>query len=178
MKKCTVCNQTYSDETLNFCLSDGGTLITVQDEAPPPTVYMNQAPPTNPTNWADNSPFSQPPPFNPAQSPVSPWQNSSVAPNSPYGAVAGSAFQVQNSTLPLISLVLGIFGILLFFCCYAGVPFGIGALITGFIGFNNTNKDPQQYGGRGLAIAGMALGALSVIGFLLVILLAGLGNLR
>jgi hypothetical protein len=176
MKKCTVCNQTYADESLNFCLSDGGNLISVRDESPP-TVFMNQAPPTNRTDWAGNSPFSQHAPFSPPPSPISSWQTDSAAPNSPYGN-AGIGMQAQNNTLPTISLALGIFGIVLSFCCSLGVPIGIGALITGFIGFNNANKNPQQYGGRGLAIAGIALGAFSVIGFLLVILLAGLGNIR
>jgi hypothetical protein len=76
---------------------------------------------------------------------------------------------VQNQTLPIISLVLGIFG-LVFFCCYFGIFLGPAALITGYIGFQNVNKDPVQYGGKGLAIAGMVLGGISLVitlGFLI-----------
>jgi hypothetical protein len=170
MKKCTICNQTYTDESLNFCLSDGGTLVKMSDDAPP-TVFMNQPRATDQTNWANDPSFSPP-----NYEPMSPWQDPSVNQTPSY--MAANPYQSLDSTLPTVSLVLGILGIVLFFCCYAGVPFGIGALIVGFIGFNNTNKNPAKYGGRGLAIAGMIMGALSFLGFLLIILIAGIGNIR
>ena len=34
MKKCTICNQTYTDDSLNFCLNDGGTLEHLSEEQP------------------------------------------------------------------------------------------------------------------------------------------------
>lgn len=52
MKICPTCNQTYNDETLNFCLSDGSVLNAVnEDNMSSPTVFMGQAPVTsqNPT---------------------------------------------------------------------------------------------------------------------------------
>ena len=32
MKQCPACKTTYTDETLRFCLADGGTLISLPDE--------------------------------------------------------------------------------------------------------------------------------------------------
>lgn len=40
MKICPQCNQTYSDETLNFCLEDGSALNQASSAAPPPTVIV------------------------------------------------------------------------------------------------------------------------------------------
>ena len=42
MKICPACSQTYQDESLNFCLSDGAVLSTVSDERnSQPTVVMS-----------------------------------------------------------------------------------------------------------------------------------------
>ncbi|MGI9036570.1 MAG: hypothetical protein ACR2GD_11095 [Pyrinomonadaceae bacterium] len=66
MKVCPTCQQTYADESLNFCLNDGAVLV--QQSAspkPPQTIFMNQPSPTSPekgfgqnpqANWAINSP--------------------------------------------------------------------------------------------------------------------------
>ena len=168
MKKCSICNQTYTDESLNFCLNDGGTLTKISDDAPP-TVFMNQARTTNQTNWANNDPFSAP-----RVEPLSPWQNQSPAQNPSY--MSAQPFQARDKTLPTISMVLGILGIV-FFCCYGGIPFGIGALVTGYLGFNNVNKNPAQYDGRGLAIAGMIMGVISLGGVVMMLFFGILGNI-
>lgn len=75
----------------------------------------------------------------------------------------------NNQTLPMISLVLGIVGIL-FICFCGGFPFNIAAIITGLQGMNNANNKPEHYSGRGLAIAGMALGAISSFGTMIFVL--------
>lgn len=166
MKKCPVCNQTYTDETLNFCLNDGGALTNINDDAPP-TVFMNRARTTN-QNWNAPEPFSppvyQPPPFR---------QNQQLFANQPFISPVGMAF--QNKTLPTVSLVLGILGLVLF-CCYGGVPLGIGALVTGYLGLNNTSQNPQMFGGRGMAVAGMILGGLALAGNMLLFLYANFGK--
>jgi hypothetical protein len=51
MKICPQCNQTYEDASLNFCLNDGSVLTQASGGAmsdAPPTVLLNQPPPTNP----------------------------------------------------------------------------------------------------------------------------------
>jgi hypothetical protein len=40
---------------------------------------------------------------------------------------------------------------------------GIPAIITGYMAKNNVDSNPNQYGGRGLALAGMILGGVSVL---------------
>ena len=167
MKKCQLCNESYGDDTLNFCLSCGGTLLKLSDDAPP-TVFMNQARTTN-QNWNPpaNNPFSQPQNFGQ----MSPWQNQSPQMQNP-SYLAAQHFQTPNQTLPTVSLILGILSVV--FCCY-GFPLGIGALITGFIGYNNANKEPMTYGGSGLAIAGMILGAISIFMLVVFVIIGAVG---
>lgn len=172
MKICPVCQQTYNDDYLNFCLSDGATLENAAKDDAPPTVYMDRARTTNEMNWrgVSNTP--------PASAPMSPWQNPSMqqpsaAPNQMYSPPAAYAGN-KDQTLPIISLVLGILSAVI--CCYGGIPFGIPAIVTGFLGYNNVNKNPQQYGGRELAMAGMVLGAVGLLITLFFILIAIIGG--
>lgn len=143
MKLCPVCQQKYDDDSLNFCLNDGTTLE--RRDEPPPTVVMDSPRRTNP-NFSDYEPdFGNP--------------NQQIY-QQPFAAA--SVYQKQDQTLPTISLILGIAGLVLM-CCYAGFPLGAAAMVTGYLGMSNANKDPMQYGGRGMAIAGMALGAVGIL---------------
>lgn len=151
MKTCPLCKQTYNDDDLNFCLNDGSTLVKVNDD-PPPTVFMNQARTTN-QNWSDYETKNQ-------------WQNQPPANNQSYGMVGQNqqfAAEGQNQTLAIVSLILGILGILLTFCCYAGIPLGAGALVTGYLALNNIKKEPMIYSGRGMALGGLITGALGLV---------------
>lgn len=158
MKTCPVCNKKYDDESLNFCLNDGTTL-TKQSVETPPTIVMENPRRTNP-NFSD-------------------YQTNFGNPNQqiyqqPFAAP--SVYQKQDQTLPVISLVTGVFGLVLSICCYAGIPLGAAAMITGFIGMNNVNKDPMKYSGRGLAIGGLitgAIGFLVTLVWVFIILVAG-----
>jgi hypothetical protein len=52
MKQCPTCRTTYTDETLRFCLADGGSLIDLGTEAETvvrPGVRVDVSPPTYPT---------------------------------------------------------------------------------------------------------------------------------
>lgn len=72
MKICPTCSQTYTDETLNFCLSDGAVLNAVnEDSMSEPTIFMGQppitsqnpaVPQTNPTLFQPQPTVSQPNP--------------------------------------------------------------------------------------------------------------------
>ncbi|HEY0428345.1 MAG TPA: DUF4190 domain-containing protein [Pyrinomonadaceae bacterium] len=159
---------------------------------PPPPVYKEPEPPTvlggNPF---DQSPSygQQSPPVNqsfnpPAQqnewapppAPVAGWQDQGLGPNTPFQPPA--ATQGQNQTLPIVSLILGIVSI----CCPIGVLTGPAAIITGLLGMKNVNNNPNQYGGKGLAIAGMIVGGLlfllSVVWWILQIIGVGIGSLN
>ncbi len=73
------------------------------------------------------------------------------------------AVEASNNTLGIISLVAGIVGVLLFFCCsYISVVLGILALVCGILGY----QQKQQY-----ALAGIILGAVSIVlGIIFIIL--------
>jgi hypothetical protein len=154
MKICPRCRQTYTDYNLNFCLTDGS-FLTAAPSNEPKTVYMDQARVTNQTNW--EQPGFQPPAV---------WQNQQ---NLQQQQQQNYPMQIrsQDQTLPTISLVLGIFAILVG-CFFGGIPLGALAVILGVIALNNEKRDAAKYGGRGLAIAGIVTG---VIGFLMSILL-------
>lgn len=144
MKICPICRQTYSDANLNFCLNDGGAL-THFEEREAPTIFMDSSRQTSP-NWP-NQPT---------------YQNQQMAPRQAYGIQGNPQLQIResNQVLPVLSMVLGILSLLLG-CCWGGIPLGIPAVIVGLIGIKNANENPHQYGGKGFAIAGLAMGAVS-----------------
>jgi len=166
MKICSICNQTYVDDNLNYCLNDGGTLTAYNDDAPP-TVMFDRARTTQ-ENWGNyqqqptwgNQPLQQ----HQSQPPVS--QNQPFYP---------AQVQGQNQTLPTVALALGIFS-LLFACCYGGIPFGAAALIVGFLGMKNIKDNPLEFGGRGLAIGGIVTGLIGLLfslGLFLLVIISG-----
>ena len=163
MKICPSCRQTYPDDDLNFCLTDGSFLTTVQGNEPK-TVYMDQPRITNQTNWGHQAGTQPPAAWGQPQNLQQPQMNSPMR------------IQSQNQTLPTISLILGIVG-LLTFCCYGGIPLGAGAIITGVIALNQEKADPSQYGGRGLAIGGIITGAIGLVIGIGIIFIAIIGNL-
>jgi hypothetical protein len=152
------------------------------DAAPPTNYQAPSSPPfkePEPPFGASNNPFNQSPfeqsptpfgqqatPYNapiqqtdwtPPPAPESNWQNQNIGANTPFQPpVAG--VEGQDKTLAIVSLVCGILSLT---CC--GAVTGIAALITGFMAKNNVDANPQQYGGRGLALAGMIMGGISTI---------------
>ncbi len=99
--------------------------------------------------------------WTPPPTPVAGWQDQGLGAQTPFQPPV--AMQGQNQTLPIISLVLGIVSL----CCYIGWATGPAALITGYLGMKNVNNDPNQYGGKGLAIAGMVVGGIFTVLWLL-----------
>lgn len=148
MKQCPRCNQTYTDDDLNFCLNDGELLTSFNDA--PPTVFMDPPRVTGQTSW-QNAP------------PPAPWQGSQNVQNTPFGVPAFA--QSRDQTLPTIALVLGILSVLMI-CCYGGIWLGLPAAVVGFLGMRNADSDPTRYTGRGMAIGGMVLGIVSFLAFM------------
>lgn len=126
--------------------------------------------------FAPPSPFGQTAePFNqqmaqsewaPPPAPDANWQNQPIGQNTPFQPpVAGTSG--QNNTLAIVSLVLGLLSI----PCCAFVVFGIGAAVTGFIAKKKADENPNEYGGRGMAMAGLIIGVITaVLGLVLTIL--------
>ena len=154
MKICPNCNQTYTDESLNFCLNDGSALRET-DNDPPPTIFMDPPRTTNPNYTDYNTPFGKAD------------QQIYQAPYSPPMAMTSSVDQ----TLPIISLVLGVLGFV-GICCYGGFPLGLAAVITGYLGMKNADQNPQKYGGKGMAIGGLVLGAIGIVSGIIFIIFA------
>ena len=129
-----------------------------------------------PPSFADPAPVNNAPSGNPFDTPPSPassmapaewtpppppdasWQNQAIGQNTPFQPPPAGSGGV-NQTLPIISLVLGIVSL----CCYISPVTGIAALITGYKGMKNANSDPANYGGKGLAIAGMICGGVFLV---------------
>lgn len=111
----------------------------------------------------------------PPPAPEAEWQNQPIGQNTPFQPPpAGGGL---NQTLPIVSLVFGVISV----CCYISPITGLVALITGFMGMKNANNDPNSYGGKGLAIAGMIVGGvfflLGVFYWLYIIFVVGLAAL-
>jgi hypothetical protein len=154
MKKCLRCGQSYSDDSLNFCLNDGELLVETRFEPPtqyvddsPPTILMSETRVTNPIDWPQSSPMQ--------------WQPQQPPARVPFQQLADFRSS-QNTTLPTISLILGIVSCFLV-CCAGGIWLGLPAAIVGFLALKNVENNPTMYGGRGLAIAGMVIGIITFL---------------
>lgn len=147
MKRCPVCNTTFEDPYLSFCPNDGTPLVrmspdeahTVLMSAPDPaaTVASNIPPAPQPYSWANDNPAQWTPP--------------------PPPAIRGPATQQQ--TLAVASLILGIIGITIGWIC-GGPFFALFALVMGIVALFQIKKDPVRYGGKPIALIGVALGAI------------------
>ena len=175
MKSCPRCHKTYSDDDLNFCLDDGELLVHAQGEEPthplrddsPPTIVLDPPRNTNPISWAQQPPPQQSYPPAQWQSPQ-PQQNYAFAPH-PMMVRSG-----PNQTLPIVSLCLGIASVTIgWWCCYLSLALGPAAIITGLIGQSQAKSNPDAYGGKGIAMAGIILGASGFVLCIMLIVLWG-----
>jgi hypothetical protein len=167
MKNCPRCNQRYEDPDLNFCLNDVELLVEFETSDAPPTLIMDSPRQTR-DNWAEphSVPTSQGQQIYGYQQPQQMYQP-------PMSAMANVGV---DSTMPTISLILGITSWVLM-CCYLGFPLGAAAMITGYIGYSRSNQDPQRYGGGSMAIIGMVLGGISLILTILFVILGVFGQI-
>lgn len=169
MKHCPRCNQRYEDENLNFCLNDGELLVEHDTSDAPPTLYMD-SPRATKENWPDTGTGQAG-----QNQQIYQYQQPQQMYQPPTGPVANAAAAADTS-MPTVSLVLGITSWVLM-CCYLGIPLGLAALITGYIGYSRSNQDPMRYGGGSMAIIGMILGGISFGLTILLIVFGVLGNL-
>ena len=76
----------------------------------------------------------------------------------------------ENKTLAIVSLVLGI----LSFVCL-GFLGSIPAIVLGFMQRSKIKSNPSEFGGGGMAMAGIVIGALNIVFTIVVLILyAGL----
>lgn len=114
--------------------------------------------------------------WTPPPAPEANWQSQNIGANTPFQPPM--IIQGQNQTLPIISLVLGIISAL---CCWVGFLTGPAALITGYLGKKNADSNPNEFGGGGMALAGMitgGIGTLISIGYFIVIIIGLIASPR
>jgi hypothetical protein len=129
MKKCPLCNRTYSDETLSFCLEDGSLLSAPFDlQAEQETVFRPNITKSAPTEYFP-APAAN---YNEIPTVVSSKNTNSTSPQAP---------QAQNRRHLVISGVL--FGIFVLLAGYtaSAVPLIIGFVITLVYGFAQKFKE-------------------------------------
>ncbi len=147
-----------------------------KDPEPPKNESFN---PFNvPSNPYGQSPFGDAEPINPPvkqmewtppASPAGNFGEPSIGQNPP--PVAASAAEGQNKTLAIVSLVLGVVSI----PCCGFILIGLAAIVTGFMAKSKADNNPNEFGGRGLALAGIAIGAITTLIGIFTNLLALLG---
>ena len=79
----------------------------------------------------------------------------------------------QNKTLAIISLVSGIASLI---CCSWFLP-GIAAVVLGVIARGKAKSNPAEYGGAGMALAGIITGSISIVMGIIVLILYFAGAL-
>lgn len=180
-KRCPKCGQNFADPNLNFCLNDGELLMYGEDpsasrqfdDEPPPTQFADDSPPTlmmdspratNPTGWAGVS------------APPVQWQGQQVYTPPGHSPVQYGNYSSPNQVLGMLSLILGLCSVTIGWCCYIGMLLGPAAMILGAIALIQNRSDPTRYGGKGMGIAGIILGAVYLVGIVLFILLYGLAS--
>ena len=172
MKRCPTCNQTFQEDWLSFCTNDGTVLVEDQPASaePPPTIRVS-GPETKPLNR-----------------PTFDLPGSYAKPPVPYGQPSAPAWQppppppVVYKTSPqqglaIASLILGVVSITVGWCCYFGVLTAPTSMIMGIIALGQIKNEPNKYGGRPLAIIGIATSALYFLFLILIVILWGFGTL-
>jgi hypothetical protein len=106
----------------------------------------------------------------PAQ--VSSWENQPIASEPSYTPTALPMASGQNKTLAIISLVTGILGITI--CCGGILP-SVAAIITGIMARSKASQNPTEFGGTGMAMAGIITGVLGLLSGIVVLIFWVLG---
>lgn len=99
------------------------------------------------------NPFSQNSPYAP------PAPGSSGNPAGPQRLAPVTATN-QAHPVAIVSLVFGILSLTLGCCCWLHIPLGLTAVVTGGFGVHFGN---QGRGGKGMAIAGLIMGIISLV---------------
>ena len=83
----------------------------------------------------------------------------------PATAIVVPTVPMQRTSMAKAGLVCGVLSVTVA-CCCGGLPFNLLGLIFSIIALVQISENPQQYGGRDMAIVGLLL---SVLGFLILL---------
>lgn len=164
-------NETLTEESMKTVPPAAGS----GEMAPPPSPFSTpEAPfqqPSNPSSYADGDAETilaqdAMPQFKEADTvrwtppPVddNAWQNQQVAANTPFQPVQAGV-DGQSKVLAIASLACGILSLL---CCLP-ILTGPAAVIVGFIAKKKAVESPSEFGGSGLALAGMITGGIGIL---------------
>ena len=125
---------------------------------PPQSQPQEWAPPPPPPQQMQQQEWAPPP------APTPEWQNQPIGSNTPFQPPPAGAAGGQNKTLAIISMVSGILSCL---CCVSIITGPLGAIL-GYMAKKKVAENPAEYGGEGMATAGMITG---IIGTLLAVVL-------
>lgn len=170
MKYCPQCKRQFSEEWLSFCSDDGTPLVHELTPASDPNWDPRirepkvQTPDEQATQWLPREPPvaggwiapDERPPMSPGV-----WQ-----PPPPPLVYPGTSAPSQS--LAMASMIVGLGGILLSWC-FGPVP-GIVALVLGLVALSQIKKSPEKYTGRGMAITGIVVGALTIAFYILLVI--------
>ncbi len=169
MKRCPTCNQTFSDEWLTFCTTDGTALIetgTLPQSLPTVVMPQTGGPQANSVEPARPAFSSVDSRSSPQGAPFA-WQ-----PPPPPAMMAG-----PSQSLAVSSMVLGLVSITLGWCCSFGILTAPVAIALGIYSLSQIKSQPARYTGKPLAIAGIVSGGLYFVLLAVIVLIYGLGIL-
>ena len=83
----------------------------------------------------------------------------------PYKTPSPGAAQIQTgggqtNAFAIVALVFGILSLTIGCCCWTHIPFGLTAVICGFLGMN---KAKETGTGNGMALAGVICGGIALV---------------
>lgn len=94
---------------------------------------------------------------------------------SPYGAYAGGPRLPSVNGLAAAALVLGIIGLVTFFCFFVTLPLSVAGLICGGIALSRIGNGTADPDSRGLALGGTITSGIALAGGLVVLLALAAG---
>jgi len=201
MKRCPTCTRTFLDEHLSYCIDDGTPLVeqaqsssfdpqsTVLDPTPQATRDVRESAQTRPFR-PDEMPGGWPQPHSwkepsaPLAPPVTPSWGAPATPPAAWTPPPppGGQYAVrksQQNPIAIASLALGVFSLTIGLCCYLGLGAGPIAVILGAVSLSQMKNSPTQSASKGMAIAGIATGAVAFgINLLFIILGVAMSSFR
>lgn len=188
MKRCPVCQRTYADDTLAYCLEDGSALVSGASGASdlPATVIMPDPRITAPVNQETYRPGIQPQSYTP---PTPSWQHA------PPPQISQSRALRPGRGAAVTSLIFAIVAfVLLGFCIVAGANgvderliggiFLLSALlaltgaILGIVAASRSSKDTNVQNARVLSIIALVLNGLYLIITIIFLILGAVASSR
>jgi len=173
LKYCPQCKRQFDEPWLSFCSDDGTPLV--QDVTPLDPIWdpglseqpkretkVDPPPSEQQTQWLPREPplpgaWVAPDERPPMNSPV--WQPPPPPPYLPANAR-------PSQGLAVASMITGIAGILFGWWCFGPLP-GVAALVMGMIALSQIKKTPEKVTGKPYAMAGVIIGAISLVIFVL-----------